>query len=478
MIRAAFLPELSGWMYLPGSGPDTSCSFTGPRQILVTDIQQRTVQSGEWRRLNISLKHTFAGWFQRAALNCVLLLVRPESKKKSVSFIFDKHPLDLMSEMKPVAQTTLSGQPSAVLDAPRTGGFSESHRDRGLVFGNARTKIYSYPSCTSVKPSAGRIVLFRSDVEAEAAGFRLCRHCGHSGPERQVERAKLIESVCNYIRSHYTQKITLKSLGYTFSMSPFSLQKLFKKMVGVSPRRYLEELRIANLKARLSRGDSVESAVFGVGYSSMTWLYGNSRLKLGMTPSSYKDGGKGVEIDYAIKSTEIGHIMVAATANGICSISAADSEADLINALRKEFPHAILRASDRVEPYIKGVEDCLLGSEVPFPLDISGTDFEKSVWSALTEIPYGATATYSEIAGRIGKPRAVRAVANACAKNHLPLIIPCHRVIRKGGDLGGYGLGLDRKRKLLEMEKLNASSGISMRPQVRSGTADEKGETG
>ena len=395
----------------------------------------------------------------------------------SIPFIFDNRAAASMAVMKSgTSQKSISLSTDTIrLDGSGVSGDARS--DKVSVLGNARTRIYSYPSCTAGKPASKRIVVFRSAEEAEGAGYRLCRHCATAGPGRQTARTKLIEDVCHYIRSHHSQKITLKSLSYTFSISPFTLQKLFKKTMGVSPRKYLEEIRIADLKTRLSRGDSVESAVFGVGYGSMTWLYGNSKLKLGMKPSSYKNGGEGVEIYYGIKATGIGHIMVAATANGICSVSAADSEAALIDALRKEFPRASLQASDKMDVYIRGVEDCLLGSEVAFPLDINGTDFEKSVWAAITEIPYGATATYSEIAERIRKPRAVRAVANACAKNHVPLIIPCHRVIRKGGDLGGYGLGLDRKRRLLELEKSNSAGGKRIRPESRHRRVDETCKT-
>ncbi len=337
----------------------------------------------------------------------------------------------------------------------------DSSYDGKFVFANRRLKTYSNPSCPARRPARGNIIIFMTTEEAEKNGYRECKRCLPKSENKFKRKKEKIEEICNYIRQNYNGKISLESLGKTFGMSPYTLQKEFKKTIGISPRKYLEETRIAHLKLKLRDGDSIPSAIHGVGYSSQSWLYENPGLKLGISPSTYRKGGKGVRIRYLTGDTFLGRLIVAFTETGICSVSVADTEEELLDFLKKEFPNAHLEKSEDRENYVQGVNEYLTGRKIDFPLDIlGGTEFQRRVWAALTSIPYGSTASYSDVAEAIGNPKAVRAVAGACASNPVPLIIPCHRVVRKSGDPGGYGLGIDRKIKLLEVESKNTSKDL------------------
>jgi AraC family transcriptional regulator, regulatory protein of adaptative response / methylated-DNA-[protein]-cysteine methyltransferase len=272
-------------------------------------------------------------------------------------------------------------------------------------------------------------------------------------------RADLVKEVCGYIRENPSAKITLAHLGRKFGVSPFHLQRTFVDVMGISPRRYLEECRVAVLKLRLARGEPVIGALRGAGYSSHSWLYKDSRVKLGMTPADYKAGGAGRLVVYAIGDSRLGRLLVAATGHGICSVNVGEDDGELVAALRREFPKARLVRSRRAARFVRGLNSRLQGQAVKLPLDVRGTDFQLRVWAALRLIPVGSTRSYSEVAAMIGEPRAARAVANACASNPVPLIIPCHRVIRNDGGVGGYGLGVNRKRALLAKERSLASAG-------------------
>ena len=275
---------------------------------------------------------------------------------------------------------------------------------------------------------------------------------------RTPKRLGLVKEVCEYIQENSTSKITLSDLGRRFGVSPYHLQRIFVDVMGISPRKYLEECRVGVLKLRLAKGESVLGALRGTGYSSQSWLYRDSRVKLGMTPADYRAGGSGNLVMYATGDTKLGRLLVAATSHGICSVDLGDDDGELVDALMKEFPKARVVRSRRAARYLAGVNDHLRGQEVKLPLDIRGTEFQMKVWTALQRIPLGSTRSYSEVAEMIGEPAAVRAVANACGSNPVPLIIPCHRVIRKDGSLGGYGLGIPRKRALLAKERSLAAA--------------------
>lgn len=275
--------------------------------------------------------------------------------------------------------------------------------------------------------------------------------------ETASRRLGLVKEVCSYIQENPALKITLVDLGRKFGVSPYHLQRTFVDVMGISPRRYIEECRVTLLKLRLAKGEPVLGALRGTGYSSHSWLYKDSRVKLGMTPANYKAGGAGRLVMYAIGDSKLGRLLVAATSHGICSVNVGEEDHKLVEALKKEYPNAKIARSERAARFLQGINDHLRGQEVRFPLDIRGTDFQLRVWTALQLIPLGSTRSYSEVAEMIGEPKAVRAVANACASNPVPLIVPCHRVIRRNGTLGGYGLGLPRKSALLSAEKALAA---------------------
>ncbi len=269
---------------------------------------------------------------------------------------------------------------------------------------------------------------------------------------------ELVKRVCAHIKENSAERMTLKSLGARFGLSPFHLQRVFTEVMGMSPREYLAECRLTNLRTRLAKGEAVINALRASGYSSQSWLYEDSRRRLGMTPATYRNGGTGMTISYATGDSSLGRLLVAATDHGICSVKAGRNDAELVRALQAEFPKAQIMRASTARKYLDALNDHLGGQEVKFTLDIRGTDFQLKVWTALRDIPRGETRSYCDIAGMVGEPRAVRAVANACASNPVPLIIPCHRVIRKDGSLGGYGLGIGRKKTLLASERALAAS--------------------
>jgi AraC family transcriptional regulator, regulatory protein of adaptative response / methylated-DNA-[protein]-cysteine methyltransferase len=271
-------------------------------------------------------------------------------------------------------------------------------------------------------------------------------------PKPPSKKADFAEKVCDYIKGNSTTKVTLRALGERFGVSPYHLQRIFSEVMGMSPREYLEECRLSNLRLRLAKGEPVVNALRGTGYSAQSWLYEDSKRRLGMTPATYRKGGEGVTIAYATGPSSLGRLLVATTDHGVCSVKAGGNDEDLVRALHSEFPMAVIERAPRAKKYLDALNAHLSGQEVKFPLDINGTDFQLKVWTALRSIPLGETRSYHDVAEMVGMPRAVRAVANACASNPVPLIIPCHRVIRKDGTLGGYGLGIYRKKALLSTE--------------------------
>ena len=271
-------------------------------------------------------------------------------------------------------------------------------------------------------------------------------------------RAELVKRVCDYIRANSSSRVTLQSLGAQFEISPFHLQRVFSDVMGMSPRRYLEECRLSDLRSRLAKGEPVINALRSTGYSSQSWLYEDSRTRLGMTPATYRSGAAGTTIAYATGDSTLGRLLVASTEHGVCSVKAGRNDDELLRDLRREFPRAKLSKGQKARRFLDALKDHLSGQQVKLPVDIRGTDFQLRVWMALRDIPLGETRSYSEVAQMIGEPKAVRAVANACASNPVPLILPCHRVIRKDGSLGGYGLGIGRKKTLLQTERALAAS--------------------
>jgi AraC family transcriptional regulator of adaptative response/methylated-DNA-[protein]-cysteine methyltransferase len=328
----------------------------------------------------------------------------------------------------------------------------EAAADGRFVYAVSSTGIYCRPSCPSRRPGRDRVAFFDSAEQAEAAGYRACRRCT---PDRgETEARRRVRSAREYLDRHADETVTLTRLARAVGASPFHLQRSFTRLVGMSPRAYSAEIRMQRMKDGLRRGDSVTRATYRAGYGSPSRAHGEARARLGMTPSDYRRGGEGVRVRYTILPSVAGTLLVAATDRGLCSVALGDSRAALQSALRREYPAATLEPDDAelarwAEAVVRRVEG---GGEAEVPLDVRGTAFQRRVWEALRRIPRGSTRTYGEIAREIGRPKAARAVAGACAGNPVAVVVPCHRVVREDGQLGGYRWGIERKRALLARE--------------------------
>jgi len=269
-----------------------------------------------------------------------------------------------------------------------------------------------------------------------------------------------IQQAAEYIQTNWQQELPLRTLSQQAGLSPFYFQRSFKSLVGVTPRQYQEACRLRALKQELRQGDDVLQAIFTAGFGSTSRVYERVDTRLGMTPSEYRAGGAHVGITHATIRTGLGLLTIGATDRGVCFVEFGTSEDELIAALRREYPSAQLSAVQKPWPeglrsWVGALEHHLEGGQpkLNLPLDIRATAFQMKVWRYLQSIPYGETRSYRSVAEGIGQPKAARAVASACARNRVALVIPCHRVIRGTGELGGYRWGLKRKRALLENEQ-------------------------
>lgn len=324
--------------------------------------------------------------------------------------------------------------------------------DGKFVYAVRTTGIYCRPSCPSRRPKPESVVFYPAPAAAERAGFRPCKRCTPHQPDRQ--RAAVL-AVCRYIDTHSDERLTLQLLSRRAGLSPAYLQRLFKSIVGVSPREYQEARRIARFKSGVSNGGTVSGATYDAGFSSSSRLYEKS-AQFGMTPARYRNKGAGLEIAFTTFDSPLGAVLVAASGRGVCSVSLGANAAPLAAALRAEFSAAVITRDDRsLRDYARRIARYLAGrnSALDLPLDIRATAFQRKVWNLLRAIPYGTTRSYSDIARRAGAPRAVRAVARAIAANPVALLIPCHRAIRKSGELAGYRWGVARKAALLAKER-------------------------
>jgi AraC family transcriptional regulator of adaptative response/methylated-DNA-[protein]-cysteine methyltransferase len=265
-----------------------------------------------------------------------------------------------------------------------------------------------------------------------------------------------VKRACEHIRRKQGEKITLEALAAEVGISAAHLQRTFKRVMGLTPRQYQEACRVERLKQRLRSGEPVTKAVYGVGYGSTSWLYKDANAKLGMTPGAYRRAGEGMKITYRVVDSPLGRLLVARTAHGVCHLSLGDGDENQVAALSREYPAAeITREEGKPDKWTLEVLDYLAGRATrlgDIPLDVAGTDFQRRVWRELQAIPRGSTRSYEDVARSMGHPTAARAVSRACATNPVSLIIPCHRVVRKGGGLGGYRWGIERKKRLLEAE--------------------------
>jgi AraC family transcriptional regulator, regulatory protein of adaptative response / methylated-DNA-[protein]-cysteine methyltransferase len=328
-------------------------------------------------------------------------------------------------------------------------------RDGDFVFAVSTTGIYCRPSCPARHPKRERVEFFSCPEEAERAGYRACLRCrprAYSGNGQ----ADHVKAICRFIEQHLDEPVTLGRLGEAFHQSPFHLQRRFKAALGVTPREYADSCRLRLLKRNLQSGENVTRALYDAGYGSSSRLYERTASQLGMTPDKYRRGAIAAAIRYAITDSPLGRMLVAATDRGICAIQFGDSNSELLEGLKREFPFATRRAD---ESGLETWTNALLKqmnhktTNPSLPLDIRATAFQRRVWKYLQSIPFGATRSYHQVAQDIGQPTAARAVARACATNPVAVAIPCHRVVRGDGSLGGYRWGIERKKSLLEIEQ-------------------------
>ena len=326
--------------------------------------------------------------------------------------------------------------------------------DGMFVYGVLSTKVFCKPSCPSRRPKRKGVRFFASHDVAEAAGFRACLRCQ---PKEAINtQTDLVQRACCLIEENLGENLSLEALAKELEVSPFHLQRTFKKQVGVSPRKYAEIHRVKKFKELLKEGESITDAIYEAGFGSSSRLYEKSNSQLGMTPSAYSRGGKGMKINYTVVECSLGNLLVAATERGICSIAFGDTEKELEESLRKEFPRAdIGQDKNGLSQWVMALLLHLEGRmpRLNLPLDVQATVFQQRVWEELRRIPYGETRSYSDIARSLDQPTVTRAVARACATNPAALVTPCHRVVREDGSLSGYRWGIERKKKLLDKER-------------------------
>ena len=334
----------------------------------------------------------------------------------------------------------------------------DKRADGAFYYSVATTGIYCRPSCASRQALRRNVRFHESPAEAEAAGFRPCKRCRPNGAAPETIQTALVAGACRAIElADPENPPDLASLAKEAGLSRFHFHRLFKSVMGCTPRDYAAGLRARRLRKGLTQRRNVTEAFYGAGFNSSGRFYAQSRALLGMAPRDFRDGGRGAAIRFAIGRCSLGSVLVASTAKGVCAISLGDDPEKLARALQDRFPNADLAGGGAdfarlVAAAVKLVE--APGTGFDLPLDLRGTAFELCVWRALRRIPPGATASYAEIARRIGKPKSARAVARACAANALAVAIPCHRVVRKSGDLAGYRWGVERKRVLLARERV------------------------
>ena len=367
-----------------------------------------------------------------------------------------------MTAVAPALTETRSERVSNVarLDAD-TAWAAFMRRDRawdGRVIGAVKsTGIYCKPSCPARRPKRENVEFFATGGEAREAGYRPCLRCKPDEVARDREAVaqavKLIEVA--------EEPLSLDEVAGAVGYAPHHFQRIFKRDLGVSPAEYARGLRTRRAEAALKDNGRITDAVYDAGYSGPSGFYSDAKERLGMTPSAWRDGGRGETIRWTHFDSPLGEMFIAATSKGICRLTFDDSEA----SLKRLFPNAAIVRNDGglrelVEGALAAIEQPLAAPELP--IDVAGTAFQEAVWRELRRIPAGETRSYAEIAAAIGHPKAVRAVGTANGDNHVCVLIPCHRVIRSDGSLGGYGGGIERKKKLLAAEKVDEQTSLPL----------------
>lgn len=325
-----------------------------------------------------------------------------------------------------------------------------------FYFGVSSTHIYCKPSCSSRLPKRENVSFFTTYKEAETAGFRACLRCQPKSETFKNQNIETVLNICEFIEANNFENVSLEDLSAELKLSSAHLQKVFKEVVGVSPKQYADANRLQRFKAQIKKGENVTNAMYDAGFGSSRALYEKAARDLGMTPSAYRKGGKDMKINYTITNSRLGNLLVAATEKGICAVTFGDDERQLEKNLSAEYPNAEISREDiTLKNYVEAILQNLEGRKkaLELPLDLQATAFQLSVWAELKKIPFGETRSYKQIAENLGDAKAVRAVASACGKNRTALVIPCHRVIGSDGSLSGYRWGIERKEELLKQEK-------------------------
>src|SRR3984957_5774207 len=327
----------------------------------------------------------------------------------------------------------------------------DAARDGEFVFAVSSTGVYCRPSCAARRPRGGDVQFFLAPKQAEQAGYRECLRCRPKSLSGNTQ-SDGVKGICRFIEQHIDEPLTLERLGKEFLQSPFHLQRRFKAALGITPRAYADSCRLRLLKRNLQAGENVTRALYDAGYGSSSRLYEKTASQLGMTPDKYRRGAVASMIRYTCADSPLGRMLIAATDRGICAIQFARTDGELIEGLKREFPFAT-RKSDGggLQSWVSALLHQMRGdrADSSLPLDIRATAFQRKVWAYLQTIPFGATQSYSGVAKGIGQPSAARAVARACATNPVAVAIPCHRVVREDGTMGGYRWGIERKKALL-----------------------------
>lgn len=322
-----------------------------------------------------------------------------------------------------------------------------------FVFGVKTTGIFCKPSCSARPAKRENIIYFERVNTAEKHGFRACLRCKPTLENAVDPQIEMVIRACTLIEGD--DQLSLEDLSSELNLSPAHFQRTFKEIVGVSPKKYAEVKRFERFKDEIRGGSDVVTAMYEAGYGSSSRLYEKASANLGMTPAIYKKGGKGMNINYIITDCELGKLLVARTPRGICSVTFGGSVTELRDGLKKEYPNAeIAEDGENLQTSVDEILKYLAGKNkrLVLPLDLQATAFQMQVWDFLRKIPYGETRSYSEVAAGIGDKKKVRAVAQACAKNRVAVVIPCHRVVAADGKLSGYRWGIERKQQLLKAE--------------------------
>jgi AraC family transcriptional regulator of adaptative response/methylated-DNA-[protein]-cysteine methyltransferase len=351
--------------------------------------------------------------------------------------------------MSGILQHALAGESARAVE-PEAAWKQVLARDPAATFFYAvtTTGVFCRPSCSSRRPLRANVRFFRSADEARAAGFRPCSRC-----KPGTACGFPLDKIRAHIEANQDRQLPLVELGKIVHLSPFTVQRLFKKALGASPLQYQRALRAASLRGALKKGETVTNAIYNAGFGSSSRGYDGAQL--GMTPARFAAGGRGEEIGYNASRTGFGWLVVGATARGLCWLALAGTKAAAEATLREEFPAATLRRDPALATMVEAALRVVSGQAdagKAVPLDLRGTAFQLRVWQALRQIPRGETRSYSQLAREMGDPKATRAVARACATNRVAVVVPCHRVVGVSGSLTGYRWGVERKRMLLEAE--------------------------